>query len=102
MSTHNLAAAFLSVSCLRRHVHGLIAIVGLFPKARNERIVNFANLSEKQAEICRKLNFQNLIVADFEFFAFEKFAGLGTRPIVRNLIAVTCPRTTSCRRVAAP
>ena len=52
---------------------------GLFPKARNERIVNFANLSEKQAEICRKLNFQNLIVADFEFFAFEKFAGLGTR-----------------------
>ena len=27
----------------------------------------------------RKLNFQNLIVADFEFFAFEKFAGLGTR-----------------------
>ena len=49
-------------------------------KARNERIVNFLNLSEKQAEICRKLNFQNLIVADFEFFAFEKFAELGTRP----------------------
>ena len=33
----------------------------------------------------RKLNFQNLIVTDFEFFAFEKFAGLGTRPVFELL-----------------
>ena len=51
-------------------------------KAWNERIVNFTNLRGKQVENRGKVAFQELIVVNFELFAFEKIAGLGTRPLL--------------------